>query len=189
MPHENKQGNSKLFVAIFEETTIWNLLSSMTFLFFGDTVFPRRFAPIFTKQCWKNFQKCFKIPAPCSVGRKSSQKTVTWLSGVNIKGWFLTSLLVKTEQLDLHIFLGHFLMYSPFHGFWQSFVTIGSYNHLMRIISTYVGNTKKSEISWRWQLFKLDTQLWGVKTTLSYFLLVANNKTIHLPTSTIVILL
>ena len=81
MPHENKQGNSKLFVAIFEETTIWNLLSSMTFLFFGDTVFPRRFAPIFTKQCWKNFQKRFKIPAPCSVGRKSSQKTVTWVVG------------------------------------------------------------------------------------------------------------
>ena len=52
----------------------------MTFLFFGDTVFPRRFAPIFTKQCRKNFQKRFKIPAPCSVGRKSSQKTV--LSGV-----------------------------------------------------------------------------------------------------------
>ena len=36
---------------------------------------------------------------------------------------------------------------SLFHGFWQSFVTIGSCNHLMRIISTYVGNTKKSEIS------------------------------------------
>ena len=38
-------------------------------------------------------------------------------------------------------------LYSLFHGFWQSFVTIGSCNHLMRIISTYVGNTKKSEIS------------------------------------------
>ena len=36
---------------------------------------------------------------------------------------------------------------SLFHGFWQSFVTIGLCNHLMRIISTYVGNTKKSEIS------------------------------------------
>ena len=36
---------------------------------------------------------------------------------------------------------------NPFYGFWQSFVTIGSCNHLMRIISTYVGNTKKSEIS------------------------------------------
>ena len=44
---------------------------------------------------------------------------------------------------------------SLFHGFWQSFVAIGSCNPLMRIISTYVGNTKKSEISWRWQLFKL----------------------------------
>ena len=53
--------------------------------------------------------------------------------------------------------------YSLFHGFWQSFITIGSCNHLIRIISTYVGNTKKSEISWRWQLFKLgDNQLWGV---------------------------
>ena len=37
--------------------------------------------------------------------------------------------------------------YSLFHGFWQSFVTIGSCNHLMRIISTYVSNTKESEIS------------------------------------------
>ena len=32
-------------------------------------------------------------------------------------------------------------------GFWQSFVTIRSCNHLMRIISRYVVNTKKSEIS------------------------------------------
>ena len=40
------------------------------------------------------------------------------------------------------------LSYSLFHGFWQSFVTTGSCNnHLMRIISTYVGNTEKSEIS------------------------------------------
>ena len=37
--------------------------------------------------------------------------------------------------------------YSLSNGFWQSFVTIGSCNHLMRIISTYVDNTKKSEIS------------------------------------------
>ena len=36
---------------------------------------------------------------------------------------------------------------SKLYGFWQSFVTIGSCNHLMRIISMYVGNTKKSEIS------------------------------------------
>ena len=32
-------------------------------------------------------------------------------------------------------------------GVWQSFVTIRSCNHLMRIISRYVDNTKKSEIS------------------------------------------
>ena len=38
-------------------------------------------------------------------------------------------------------------MHSPFHGFWQSFVTIGWCNHLIRIISRYVGNTKKSKIS------------------------------------------
>ena len=50
----------------------------------------------------------------------------------------------------------------------------------MRIISTYVGNTKKSEIFWRWQLFKLgDNQLWGIQKTLSYFLLVVNNIAIH----------
>ena len=59
---------------------------------------------------------------------------------------------------------------SPFHGLWQSFVTIGSCNHLMRIISTYVGNTKKNEISGRWQLFKLYNQIWVVKNLL-YFLL------------------
>ena len=34
---------------------------------------------------------------------------------------------------------------------------------------------------------KLDNQLWRVKRTLSYFLLVTNNKTIHSPTSGIVI--
>ena len=57
----------------------------------------------------------------------------------------------------------HGLNYSLSPGVWQSFVTIKSCNHLMRIISTYVDNTKKSEISWRWQLFKLgDNQLWGV---------------------------
>ena len=33
--------------------------------------------------------------------------------------------------------------YSLFHGFWQSFVTTGSCNDLMRIILTYVDNTKK----------------------------------------------
>ena len=56
----------------------------------------------------------------------------------------------------------------------------------MRIISTYVGNRKKSEISWRWRLFKPDNQTWvAKKLTLVYFLLdmLQNNKTIHLPTS------
>ena len=38
------------------------------------------------------------------------------------------------------------LYYSLSPGVWQSFVTIRSCNHLMRIISTYVDNTKKSEI-------------------------------------------
>ena len=33
-------------------------------------------------------------------------------------------------------------MYSPFHGFWQSLVTIGSFSHPMRVILTYVGNRK-----------------------------------------------
>ena len=41
----------------------------------------------------------------------------------------------------------HKLRYSLSPGVWQSFVTIRSCNHLMRIISTYVDNTKKSEIS------------------------------------------
>ena len=74
---------------------------------------------------------------------------------------------------------------SPFHGFWQSFVSIGSCNHLMRVISTYVGNTKKSEVTRRCRLFKRDNQLSniGCKKTWSYFLLVANNKTKHSPTS------
>ena len=38
-------------------------------------------------------------------------------------------------------------IYSLSPGVWQSFVTIRSCNHLMRIIATYVDNTKKSEIS------------------------------------------
>ena len=48
----------------------------------------------------------------------------------------------------------------------------------------YVGNTKSSRSL---EDVKLDNQLWGVKRTSSYFLLVANSKTIHLPTSRIVI--
>ena len=72
--------------------------------------------------------------------------------------------LVESECLyfDVHLFLGEakasptsnqmdhvttdevaHRMYNPFHGFWESFVTIGSCNHLMRVISTYVGNTNK----------------------------------------------
>ena len=39
------------------------------------------------------------------------------------------------------------IYYSLSPGVWQSFVTIRSCNHLMRIISTYVNNTKKSEIA------------------------------------------
>ena len=37
--------------------------------------------------------------------------------------------------------------YSLSPGVWQSFLAIRSCNHLMRIISMYVDNTKKSEIS------------------------------------------
>ena len=36
---------------------------------------------------------------------------------------------------------------SPLHVLWQSFVTLGSCNHLMRVILTYVGNKTKSEVS------------------------------------------
>ena len=43
--------------------------------------------------------------------------------------------------------LRNVLTYSLSPGVWQSFVTIRSCNHLMRIIPTYVDNTKKSEIS------------------------------------------
>ena len=69
----------------------------------------------------------------------------------NVKNRWMRSSLYRHQNYSL----------SP--GVWQSFVTIRSCNHLMRIISTYVDNTKKSEISWRWQLFKLgDNQLWGV---------------------------
>ena len=68
--------------------------------------------------------------------------------------------------------------YSQFHQLWQSFIMIGSCSHLTRIISRYVGNTKRSRSL---EDVKLDNQLWGVKRTLSYFLLVANSKTIHLP--------
>ena len=71
-------------------------------------------------------------------------------------------------------------MYSPFHGFWQSFVTIGLCNHLMRVISTYVGNTKKSES--REDADYSNARIkYGVQKDSSYFWLVANSKTIYSP--------
>ena len=50
------------------------------------------------------------------------------------------------EFIKLIVRLIFFVHYPTFHGIWQSFVIIGSFNHLMRIISTYVGNIKKSEV-------------------------------------------
>ena len=52
--------------------------------------------------------------------------------------------LNKSKLYVTHIII---LNYSPSHGFWQSFVTIGSCNHLITIISTYLANTKRSEVS------------------------------------------
>ena len=69
--------------------------------------------------------------------------------------------------------------YSPFHGFWQSFVTIGSCNHLIELFQRMSATQRKVRSR---EDVKLDNQLWGVKRTLSYFLLVATNKTIHSPT-------
>ena len=54
------------------------------------------------------------------------------------------NLLVPGSQLKK---IDEWKRYSLSPGVWQSFVTIRSCNHLMRIISTYVDNTKKSEIS------------------------------------------
>ena len=59
----------------------------------------------------------------------------------------------KSFQSDSYVYCDFnnsaldFLICSLSPGVWQSFVTIRSCNHLMRIISTYVDNTKKSEIS------------------------------------------
>ena len=58
----------------------------------------------------------------------------------------------------------------------QGFVTIGSRNHLVRVISTYVGNTKKSGVSSNMGCKGLDHISGGGG-------LAANNKTIHSPTS------
>ena len=60
------------------------------------------------------------------------------------------------------------------HGLWQSFITIASCNHIMRIISTYVSNTNKSDVSWRQQslflqLFKFHNQVRGIWKASSYF--------------------
>ena len=60
--------------------------------------------------------------------------------------FFQTEMFSMYENCDCFKFPNVTLTYSPSDGFWQSFVTIGSCNHLMRIISTYVGNTRKSEI-------------------------------------------
>ena len=48
-------------------------------------------------------------------------------------------------ETDLQFYIQTALFFCIVHS--MGFVTIGSCNHLMRIISTYVGNTKKSEIS------------------------------------------
>ena len=78
-------------------------------------------------------------------------------------------------------------MYSLFHGFWQGFVTIGSCNHLIRITSTMSATQRKvrsreDDNYSNWAIIS-----YGVYKGLSYFLLVANNETIHSPTSRIVI--
>ena len=54
----------------------------------------------------------------------------------------LPDVIEMCDQLNVNA-----LSYSLSPGVWQSFVTIRSCNHLMRIISTYVDNTKKNEIS------------------------------------------
>ena len=57
----------------------------------------------------------------------------------------------------------------------------------MIIISTYVGNTKKSETRENDNYSNWAIISYGVYKGLYYLLLVANNKTIHSLTSTIVI--
>ena len=74
------------------------------------------------------------------------------------------------------------------------FIAIGLCTHLLRIISTYVGNIKKSEVSWRRRFMfpQGETMLtycpnstikYRVCANLIIILVVANNKTIHAPTS------
>ena len=57
----------------------------------------------------------------------------------------------------------------------------------MIIISTYVGNTKKSETRENDNYSNWAIISYGVYKGLNYFLLVANNKAIHSLTSRIVI--
>ena len=77
-----------------------------------------------------------------------------------LRGFFvLIRSLLQNFGLTSHCFFNFYGMWYPIFlvgfkfryslspGVWQSFVTIRSCNHLMRIISTYVDNTKKSEIS------------------------------------------
>ena len=82
---------------------------------------------------------------------------------VLLRNWRSWKPYLSDDHCSFHKFSSWLCNYSLSPGVWQSFVTIRSCNHLMRIISTYLDNTKKTEISWRWQLFKLgDNQLWGV---------------------------
>ena len=68
---------------------------------------------------------------------------------------------------------------------------IGLPSHLMRIISTYVDNLKKSEVSLRRRFVFLQGEtvqtpqsITGcIKSYFIMFLVVGNNKTIHAPTS------
>ena len=88
-----------------------------------------------------------------------NDRGVKLLDFANYLNLFPTNLL-STCRGPLETFVSHcgrfkstidYILYFPAYslspGVWQSFVTIRSCNHLMRIISTYVDNTKKSEIS------------------------------------------
>ena len=74
---------------------------------------------------------------------------------------------------------------------WQSFITLGSCNHLMRIISTYFSNRQRKVTSLETtiyvssinELFKFHNQIRRVRKSSSYLWFVANNKTINSPTS------
>ena len=53
---------------------------------------------------------------------------------------------IKTNKQHIDPVRCEQLNYSRFHGFWQSFVTIGSCNHLMRIIPTYVTSATQRKV-------------------------------------------